>query len=102
MALRTTESDSSAVIDTPEAVEDYLADAFESEDAAVISHALGVVARATGMARLAEETGLTRQALYKALSRDGNPEFSTVMKVAHALGFRLSAERIEAPEQQDA
>jgi probable addiction module antidote protein len=102
MALRTTEFDSAAVIDTPEAVEDYLADAFESEDAAVISHALGVVARATGMARLAEETGLTRQALYKALSSDGNPEFSTVMKVAHALGFRLSPERIAAPEQRDA
>jgi probable addiction module antidote protein len=102
MTLRTTEFDSAVVLDTPEAIEEYLADAFESEDAAVISHALGVVARAKGMARLAEETGLTRQALYKALSSDGNPEFSTIMKVAHALGFRLSAEPIEAPEPQHA
>jgi len=94
MALRTTEFDSAVVLDTPEAIEEYLADAFESEDPAVISHGLGVVARAKGMARLAEETGLTRQALYKALSRDGNPEFSTIIKVAHALGFRLSPEPV--------
>jgi len=95
MALRTTEFDSAVVLDTPEAIEEYLADAFESEDPAVISHGLGVVARAKGMARLAEETGLTRQALYKALSRDGNPEFSTIIKVAHALGFRLSPEPVK-------
>jgi len=95
MALRTTEFDSAVVLDTPEAIEEYLADAFESEDPAVISHGLGVVARAKGMGRLAEETGLTRQALYKALSRDGNPEFSTIIKVAHALGFRLSPEPVK-------
>jgi len=95
MALRTTEFDSAVVLDAPEAIEEYLADAFESGDPAVISHALGVVARVKGMSQLAEETGLTRQALYKALSRDGNPEFSTILKVAHALGFRLSPEPVE-------
>ena len=86
--------DSALVLDTPEAIEEYLADAFESEDIAVIAHALGVVARARGMAQLADETGLSRQALYKALSTDGNPEFSTVMKVAHALGFTMKPQRI--------
>ncbi|MFY7853925.1 MAG: addiction module antidote protein, partial [Brevundimonas sp.] len=79
-----------------EAIEEYLIDAFESEDAAVITHALGVVARARGMSQLAAETGLSRQALYKALTSEGNPEFATVMKVANALGFRLSPTRMVA------
>ena len=51
-----------------------------------------MVARAHGVSQLAEETGLTRQALYKALSSDGNPEFATVMKVVRALGLRLHPE----------
>jgi len=82
------------VLDSPEAVEEYLTDAFESEDPALISHALGIVARAQGMTQLAEQTGLTRQALYKALSSEGNPEFSTIIKVAHALGFTLRPARV--------
>ena len=94
MAISTTVFDSAAYLDTPEAIQEYLADAFESEDPRVIAHALGVVARAKGMSKLSDETGLSRQALYKALSPDGNPEFSTILKVAHALGFRLSPERI--------
>ena len=47
------------------------------------------MARARGMSRLAEETGLTRATLYKALSADGNPEFGTVLKVLKALGLGL-------------
>ena len=94
MPLETRPYDSALVLDTPEAIEEYLIDAFESGDSAVISHALGVVARAKGMSQLAEETGLARGALYRALSSEGNPEFSTVIKVAHALGFDLSPRRI--------
>lgn len=93
MAIETQPFDSAAVLDTPEAIEAYLEDAFESSDARVISHALGVVARAKGMSQLAIETGLTRASLYKALSTDGNPEFSTILKVSQALGFRLNPVR---------
>jgi len=46
------------------------------------------------MSGLAADTGLTRRALYKALSHDGNPEFVTILKVAHALGFRLTPKRL--------
>jgi probable addiction module antidote protein len=56
----------------------------------MIAHAIGVVARAKGMTRMAEETGLTRQALYKALSPDGRPEFATVLKALRAVGFKLA------------
>ena len=46
-------------------------------------------ARAKGMSRIAEATGLGRESLYKALSQEGNPEFATVLKVVHALGLKL-------------
>tara|TARA_R110002072_G_scaffold301164_3_gene480293 strand:- start:74721 stop:75014 length:294 start_codon:yes stop_codon:yes gene_type:complete len=58
-------------------------------DAAFIAMALGDIARAKGMAELSRETGLGRESLYKALSADGNPQLSTVLKVAKALGLQL-------------
>lgn len=94
MPLKTSRFDAAEVLDTPEAIEAFLEDAFESGDASYITHALGVVARAKGMTQLADDTGLSRQALYKALSADGHPEFETVLKVSMALGFRLTPERI--------
>ena len=61
------------------------------DDAAFISHALGVIARAKGMAQLAKDTGLGRESLYKALSSEGNPSFATILKVLKALGLRLAS-----------
>lgn len=55
-----------------------------------IAAALGDIARARGMAQLARDTGLAREALYRSLSTDGNPSFATVLKVARALGLKLS------------
>jgi len=71
----------------------YLIACFEEapDDAAYIAAALGDVARARGMTKLAKSTGLTRMGLYKALSKDGNPSFDTVLRVLHALGLRLAA-----------
>jgi probable addiction module antidote protein len=59
------------------------------DDPAFITVALGNIARARGMSKLARKTGLTREGLYKALSADGNPEFRTVMRVIRALGLEL-------------
>lgn len=59
------------------------------DDANLIAHALGDVARARNMSQLAREVGMTREGLYKALSREGNPSFDTIMKVAKALGLQL-------------
>ena len=58
-------------------------------DGSLIRAALGDIARARGMSFVARETGLARESLYKALSPEGNPEFTTVMKVIKALGFKL-------------
>jgi probable addiction module antidote protein len=60
------------------------------DDPTYIAHALGVVARARNMSQLARDAGMSREGLYKALSEDGNPSFATIVKVAHALGLRLS------------
>ncbi|HSV02440.1 MAG TPA: addiction module antidote protein [Phenylobacterium sp.] len=97
MALKTYTHDGAAYLDTAEAQEEYLIAAFETEDPAFISDALGVVARAKSMTWLSEQTGLSRPALYKALSADGNAGFATIMKVAHALGFNLSLTRAREP-----
>ncbi len=61
------------------------------DDPSFITHALGVIARARGISKLARETGISREGLYQALSADGNPEFATVLKVIRALGLRLHA-----------
>ncbi len=60
------------------------------DDPAYIIHALGVVARARNMSKLARNAGMSREGLYKAFSGTGNPSFSTVVKVATALGLRIS------------
>ena len=61
------------------------------DDTAFIAKALGNIARARGMTQLAKDTGITRAALYKALSGEGNPELGTFLKVLRALGIGLRA-----------
>jgi probable addiction module antidote protein len=60
----------------------------------LVVQALGAIAKARGMTRIAKETGLRRESLYKALSPEGNPELNTVLKVVKALGIRLHAETL--------
>jgi probable addiction module antidote protein len=93
MPIETRPFDAAEYLDSPEGIEEYLIAAFETEDPAEIADALGVVAKAKGMSQLAQETGISRGALYKALRPEGNPEFATIVGVVHALGFRLKPER---------
>jgi probable addiction module antidote protein len=83
--------DSAEFLKTEQDMALYLEACFEENDPALITHALGVIARAKGMSTLARETGLTREGLYKALGVGGNPEFATVLKVVRALGLQLHA-----------
>lgn len=91
MAIETTRFDPAEYLDDDDAIAGYLSDALETGDAAFIADALGVVARARGMKQIAQDAGLSRESLYRALSGKGNPELSTVLKVVAALGLRLSA-----------
>jgi probable addiction module antidote protein len=87
--LKTTKWDVADHLDSPDAIAAYLEAVFEDGNPALVAAALGDVARARGMTKIAREAGLTRASLYKALSADGRPEFATVMKVLSALGFKL-------------
>ena len=88
---RTRAWDAAEHLETEEDMAAYLEAALEQGDAALVATALGDIARAKGMAQIARETGLGRESLYKALSPDGNPAFSTVLKVVRALGLRFRA-----------
>lgn len=91
MAIDTRPFDPAEYLDTPEAVAAYLTEALETGDPAFVRDALGVVARAEGMSRIAKDADLSRESLYRSLGSDGNPEFSTVMRVVTALGMKLTA-----------
>jgi probable addiction module antidote protein len=78
-------------LETKEDIAAYLEAVLEDGDPALIAAALGDIARAKGMVQIAQETGLGRESLYKALSAEGNPQFATVLKVIRALGLKLHA-----------
>eukprot|EP01037_Dinobryon_pediforme_P014542 gene14542-14665_t len=73
------------------AIATFMAEAFETEDAGYIAHALGVVARAKGMSDIARDTGLSREQLYRSFSAKGNPTLKTTLAVMKALGLELTA-----------
>ncbi|MDQ6971395.1 MAG: putative addiction module antidote protein [Mariprofundaceae bacterium] len=86
--------DPAEYLDDEEAVADYLTDALATEDVAFIADAIGVVARAKGMTRVAEDAGVSRESLYRALSPTGNPELGTVLKVLSSLNLQLSVKAV--------
>jgi probable addiction module antidote protein len=78
-------------LETEEDMATYLEAALDENDPSLIAAALGDIARAKGMSKIAKQTGLGRESIYKALSPEGNPEFPTVFIVVNALGLRLQA-----------
>jgi len=92
-----TDYDPAEDLDTPEAISVFVNEALKTDDAAYIAHALGVVARAKGMAGIAREAGLSREQLYRTLSSEGNPTLKTTLAVMKALGISLTAEASETP-----
>ncbi len=82
--------DPAAALSSSEAVKAFMADAFETGDAAHIAAALGVVARAMGMTELATKTGLSREQLHHSLSATGNPTLETTLAVMKAFGMAVA------------
>jgi probable addiction module antidote protein len=91
MKAKTTLWDAADHLKTKKAMAAYLACALEEGDSGLIAAALGDIARAKGMTRIAKQTGLGRESLYKILSRKGNPELATVLKVFNSVGLKLKA-----------
>ncbi|MEA1968775.1 MAG: addiction module antidote protein [Thermodesulfobacteriota bacterium] len=77
-------------LETQEEINEYLNDAFQDDDPRLFIIALGYLAKKRGMAKIAKETGLNRESLYRALSENGQPQFSTITKVSKALGCKLA------------
>jgi probable addiction module antidote protein len=83
-------------LDDDAAVAEYLTLVLDDGDPALLAAALGDVARARGMAQIAEAAGIGRESLYKALRPDAQPRFDTVQRVCTALGVRLVAQPMTA------
>ena len=92
MTEKFTRYDSAEYLKTEDDIAAYIEACMDEggEDPTFIAQALGVVARARNMSQLARDTGMTREGLYKSLSGEGNPSFATVVKVARALGFKVT------------
>ena len=90
--LKTSRFDVTDYLKTPKDCAAYLEACSEEApgDVAFLASALGDVARARGMARVAKESGVSRESLYRSLSAEGNPELETVLRVAKSLGVRLA------------
>ena len=91
MAKKLTNYDPAEDLGSDEAIAIFMAEAFQTNDAGYIAHALGVVARAKGMAQIACRTGLSREQLYRSFSEKGNPTLKTTLAVMKALGVELTA-----------
>ncbi len=85
------EYDPAAALSSPEVIAVFMADAFETGDAAYIAKAFGVVARAKGMTEIARETGLSREQLYRSFSEKGNPTLKTTLTFMRVVGLDMTA-----------
>jgi len=90
MKNKTNKFDASEYLDSEETIAEYLNAVIEEEDQDLLLSAIGDIAKARGMKRIATDTGLGRESLYKALAPGAKPRFETIMKVLHVLGVDLS------------
>jgi len=87
--VKTTVWDPTEYLETDEQIIAYLEDIFKTGEPDLIVMAIGDVARARGMSKIADDTNRGRESLYKSLSQGGNPSFETVIKVLASMGFSL-------------
>ena len=93
-AVKTSVWDPAEYLTTDEEITAYLNDIFTSNDSRLIIAAIGDVARARGMSKIAEDMECGRESLYKSLSQNGNPSFETVVKVLSSLGYGLKPSHV--------
>ena len=84
------EFDASEFLDNEVLIAEYLTAALEDENPDVFLAAVGNVAKARGMSAIAEQTGLGRESLYKAMAPGAKPRYDTVLKVLHSLGVKVT------------
>lgn len=94
--MDTTKFDIADYLDNKEMIAEYLNTVLEEGNNDDIINAIGHIAKAIGMTKIAEETGMSRPSLYKALSDGAKPQFSTIMKVLKAIGGQIQVNPISA------
>ncbi len=87
--MKTSKFDIADYLDSKEMIAEYLNTVLEEGDDADLINAIGHIAKAIGMTKISEETGLSRPSLYKALSAGAKPRFTTIMKVLKAVGGQI-------------
>ncbi len=87
--METSKLDIADYLDSHEMIAEYLNAVLEEGSDAEIVSAIGHIAKAIGMTKIAEDTGMSRPSLYKALSNNSKPRFSTIMKVLKAIGGQI-------------
>ena len=87
--MTTTKFEIADYLENNEVIAEYLNTVLEEGDNDEIVTAIGHIAKAIGMTRIAEETGWSRPSLYKALSEGAKPQFSTIIKVLRAIGGQI-------------
>lgn len=92
--METSKFDIADYLDSNEMIAEYLNTVLAEGDDAELVIAIGHVAKAIGMTKIAEKTGMSRPSLYKALSEGAKPQFSTIMKVLRAIGGQISVSPI--------
>ncbi|MCK9449011.1 MAG: putative addiction module antidote protein [Bacteroidales bacterium] len=94
--MRTSKFDIADYLDSKEMIAEYLNTVLEDGNDAEIITAIGHIAKAIGMTKIAEITGLSRPSLYKALSDGAKPQFATIMKVLKAVGGQIQVNPMNA------
>lgn len=94
--MTTTKFEIADYLDNNKMIAEYLNTVLEEGDNDQIVAAIGHIAKATGITKIAEETGLSRPCLYKALSEGSKPQFSTILKVMKAVGGQIKVDPITA------
>jgi probable addiction module antidote protein len=92
--MSTTKFDIADYLESKEMIAEYLNTVLEEGSSSDIINAIGHIAKAMGMSKIAEETGMSRPSLYKALSEGAKPQFETIMKVLKAIGGQLNVKHV--------
>ncbi len=100
MAKKAKPYEAAEFLDNPEVVAEYITQSLSHRRMDVFLHAVGQAAKAYGMTRLADDTGLSRESLYRALTETGNPEFATLERVLAALRLKFVVEPADAEERE--
>lgn len=98
MSTKITDFDVSEYLDTEESIASYLSSIIEESDPQLLLAAISDIAKARGMAKIACDSGLGRESLYKALKPDSKPRFETILKVLNSLGVKIQFNALHEKE----